>query len=146
MVFFFFTILSWFSRQPVGDQLHQVAKRSPRGRRVGNQSPISRRPAAKPSCDSSAIVMKFGRGEVAERLQCTSMSDRGFTAAAPYMTFRFAYHFSGKKFVPPSPLFSAELRHCDQFKDQQSRKILFLFDRRVYTDLVFRTPGWFYGS
>ena len=42
---------------------------------VGNQSPISRRPTAKPSCNSSAIVMKFGRREVAEQLQC--MSDWG---------------------------------------------------------------------
>ena len=91
MFVFFITILSglgrrtigdWsaISRGPVGDQLHQVAKTSPRGRRsVGNQSPIigdrtttSWRPTAKPSCDSSAtsaIVMNFGRGEVAERLQ-----------------------------------------------------------------------------
>ena len=46
---------------------------------VPDQSPTSRRPTAKPSCDSSATsanVMNFGRGEVAERLQC--MSDWGF--------------------------------------------------------------------
>ena len=70
--------LTWSatSRGLVGDQLHQVAKRSPRDRRpVGNQSPISRRPTAKPSCDSSALALNFGRGEVAERLQC--MSDWG---------------------------------------------------------------------
>ena len=69
--------------RPVGDQLHQVAKRSPRGRRpVADQSATSPRSVTdqlqKPSCDSSvtsAIVLNFGRGEVAERLQC--MSDWG---------------------------------------------------------------------
>ena len=82
--------LTWsaIDRRLVGDQLHQVAKRSPRGRRpvadqsatsprlVADQSPTSRRPTAKPSCDSSAtsaIVLNFGRGEVAERLQCMSV-------------------------------------------------------------------------
>ena len=47
--------------------------KSQRGHRsVSNQSPISRRPTAKPSCDSSAIGLNFGRGEVTERLQCMS--------------------------------------------------------------------------
>ena len=58
---------------------HDVADQSPISRRpVPDQSPTSRRPTAKPSCNSSAtsaIVMNFGRGEVAERLQC--MSDLG---------------------------------------------------------------------
>ena len=62
-------------RRPVASSRKEVPTRSPTSRRsVGNQSPISRRPTAKPSCDSSAtsaIVMNFGRGEVAERLQCT---------------------------------------------------------------------------
>ena len=38
-------------------------------------SATSRQPTAKPSCDSSAtsaIVLNFGRGELAERLQCMS--------------------------------------------------------------------------
>ena len=62
---------------------HEVADQSRISRQlVPDQSPTSRRPTAKPSCDSSAtsatsaIVINFGRGEVAERLQC--MSDRGF--------------------------------------------------------------------
>ena len=94
-MFFFFTwlmILSWLGRRLVGDQSptdrrpvassrKEVPTRSPTSRRsVGNQSPISRRPTAKPSCDSSAtsaIVLNFSRGEVAERLQC--MSDLGLT-------------------------------------------------------------------
>ena len=66
-------------RRPVASSRKEVPTRSPTSRRsVGNQSPISRRPTAKPSCDSSAtsaIVLNFGRGEVAERLQC--MSDLG---------------------------------------------------------------------
>ena len=107
MFFSFITVLSWLGRRPIGDwsatsrgpvpdrsatSLHQVAKRSPRGRRpvadqsatsprlVVDQSPTSRRPTAKPCCDSSAtsaIVLNFGRGEVAERLQC--MSGLGLT-------------------------------------------------------------------
>ena len=99
MFFFFITLLSllgrrligdWsaISRGPVHDRSATSCIKSQRGphevadsrRSVGDQSPISRRPTAKPSCDSSAtsaIVMNFGRGEVAERLQC--MSDLGFT-------------------------------------------------------------------
>ena len=74
--------MTWSStgRRPVASSRKEVPTRSPTSRRsVGNQSPISRRPTAKPSCDSSAtsaIVMNFGRGEVAERLQCTRMCDR----------------------------------------------------------------------
>ena len=86
-------------RRPVATSRKEVPTRSPTSRRsVGNlfpisrrpvadQSPTSRRPTAKPSCDSSAtsaIVLNFGRGEVAERLQC--MSDLGFT----YYNFCFA--------------------------------------------------------
>ena len=78
------------SRGPVPDQSatsciksqrgpHEVANQSPIGRQpVPDQSSTSRRTTAKPSYDSSAtssIVMNFGRGEVAEQLQC--MSDRG---------------------------------------------------------------------
>ena len=76
------------SREPRCDQISrsQVFEHAQKpgcdwfGRPVGNQSPTSRRPTAKPSCDSSAtsaIVMNFGRGEVAERLQY--MSDWGFS-------------------------------------------------------------------
>ena len=75
MFFFFITLLSCIKSQRGP---HEVADQSPISRRpVPDQSPTSRRPTAKPSCDSSAIVMNFGRGEVAERLQC--MSDLGFT-------------------------------------------------------------------
>ena len=88
MFFFFITVLSLLGRRPIGDWsttsrgpvpdrsaisciksqrgTHEVADQSPISR---NQSPISRRPTAKPSCDSSAtsaIVLNFGRGEVAE--------------------------------------------------------------------------------
>ena len=102
MFFFFITLLSFLGRRLIGDWSaisrgpvpdrsatsciksqrgpHEVADQSPISRRpVPDQSPTSRRPTAKPSCDSSAtsaIVMNFGRGEVAERLQC--MSDLGF--------------------------------------------------------------------
>ena len=102
MFFFFITLLSLLGRRLIGDWSaisrgpvpdrsatsciksqrgpHEVADQSPISRRpVPDQSPTSRRPTAKPSCDSSAtsaIVMNFGRGEVAERLQC--MSDLGF--------------------------------------------------------------------
>ena len=101
MFFFFITLLSLLGRRLIGDwsaisrgpvpdrsatsciksqrDPHEVADQSPISRRpVPDQSPTSRRPTAKPSCDSSAtsaIVMNFGRGEVAERLQC--MSDLG---------------------------------------------------------------------
>ena len=103
MFFFFITHLSLLCRRLIGDWSaisrgpvpdrsatsciksqrgpHEVADQSPISRRpVPDQSPTSRRPTAKPSCDSSAtsaIVMNFGRGEVAERLQ--RMSDLGFT-------------------------------------------------------------------
>ena len=102
MFFFFITLISLLDRRLIGDWsaisrgpvpdrsatsciksqrgLHEVADQSPISRRpVPDQSPTSRRPTAKPCCDSSAtsaIVMNFGRGEVAERLQC--MSDLGF--------------------------------------------------------------------
>ena len=101
MFFFFILLLSLLGRQPIGDWSaisrgpvpdrsptsciksqrgpHEVADQSPISRQpVPDQSPTSRRPSEKPSCDSSAtsaIVMDFGRGEVAERLQC--MSDWG---------------------------------------------------------------------
>ena len=98
MFFFFITLLSLLGQRLIGDWLaisqgpvpdrsatsciksqrgpHEVADQSPISRRpVPDQSPTSRRPTAKPSCDSSAIVMNFGRGEVAEWLQC--MSDLG---------------------------------------------------------------------
>ena len=103
MFFFFITLLSLLGRRLIGDWSaisrgpvpdrsatsciksqrgpHEVADQSPISRRpVPDQSATSRRPTAKPSCDSSAtsaIVMNFGRGEVAERLQC--MSDLGFS-------------------------------------------------------------------
>ena len=102
MFYFFITLLSLLGRRLIGDWSaisrgpvpdrsatsciksqrgpHKVGDQSPISRRpVPDQSPTSRRPTAKPSCDSSAtsaIVMNFGRGEVAERLQC--MSDLGF--------------------------------------------------------------------
>ena len=107
MFFFFITFLSLLGRRLIGDWSaisrgpvpdrsatsciksqrgpNEVADQSPISRRpVPDQSPTSRRPTAKPSCDSSAtsaIVMNFGRGEVAERLQC--MSDLGFTGSCP---------------------------------------------------------------
>ena len=75
--------LTWSAtrRGLVGDQLQQVAKRSPRGRRsVGNKSPISRRPVADESatncktelrllcdlCDRFAFWSRRGRRAVAE--------------------------------------------------------------------------------
>ena len=102
MFFFFISVLSWLGRRPIGDWSatsrgpvpdrsatsciksqrgpHEVADQSPISRQpVPDWSPTSRRPTAKPSCDfsaTSAIVLNFGRGEVAERLQC--MSDLGF--------------------------------------------------------------------
>ena len=98
MFFFFITLLRWLGRRPIGDWLAtsrglvpdrsqtsciksqrgplEVANKSPISREpVPDQSPTSRRPTAKPSCDSSATsatVMNFGSGEVAERLQCMS--------------------------------------------------------------------------
>ena len=101
MFFFFITLLSLLGRRLIGDWSaisrgpvpdrsatsfiksqrgpHEVADQSATSpRSVADQSPTSRRPTAKPCCDSSAtsaIVMNFGRGEVAERLQC--MSDLG---------------------------------------------------------------------
>ena len=89
MFFFFITLFSLLGRRLIGDWSdtilksqrgpHEVADQLPISRQpVPDQSPTSRRPTAKPSCDSyatSAIVMNFGRGEVAERLQC--MSDWG---------------------------------------------------------------------
>ena len=90
MFFFFITLLSLLGRRLVGDRSATSCIKSQRGpHEVADQSATSRRPTAKPSCDSSAtsatsaIVMNFGRGEVAERLQC--MSDWGFTL--PYLTF-----------------------------------------------------------
>ena len=91
MFSFFITLLSLLGRRLVGDRSptgrrpvassrKEVPMRSPISRQpVPDQSPTSGRPTAKPSCDSFAIVMKFGRGEVAERLQC--MSDWGFNRA-----------------------------------------------------------------
>ena len=102
MFFFFITLLSLLGRRLIGDWSaigrgpvpdrsatcciksqrgpHVVADQSPISRQpVPDQSPTSRRSTAKSSCDSSAtsaIVMNFGRGEVAERLQC--MFDWGF--------------------------------------------------------------------
>ena len=98
MFFIFITLFTWSAtdrrlvgdRSPTGRQLvassrKEVPTRSPISRRpVPDQSPTSRRPTAKPSCDSSAtsaIVMNFGRGEVAERLQC--MSDLGLRRVKP---------------------------------------------------------------
>ena len=63
-------------RWPVASSRKEVPTRLP----VPDQSSTSLRPTAKPSSDSSAtsaIVMNFGRGEVAKRLQY--MCDRGFT-------------------------------------------------------------------
>ena len=103
MLFFFNTLLSLLDRRLIGDWSaisrgpvpdrsatsciksqrgpHEVADQSATSpRSVADQSPTSRRPTVKPSCDSSAtsaIVMNFGRGEVAERLQC--MSDWSFS-------------------------------------------------------------------
>ena len=89
-------------RRPVASSRKDIPMRSPTSRRsVGNQSPISRRPVAdqsptsrrptaKPSCDSSAtsaIVLNFGRGEVAERLQC--MSDLGLSNNNNYYLYLF---------------------------------------------------------
>ena len=120
MFFFFITLLSLLGRRLIGDWSaisrgpvpdrsatsciksqrgpHEVADQSPISRRpVPDQSPTSRRPTAKPSCDSSAtsaIVMNFGRGEVAERLQC--MSDLGLTGGggAVFKTFPFSVRYN----------------------------------------------------
>ena len=99
MFFFFITVLSCLGRRLIGDWSATSRRPVPTGRRpvapsrkevptrspisrqpVSDQSPTGRRPTAKPSRDSSAtsaIVLNFGRGEVAERLQC--MSDWGFS-------------------------------------------------------------------
>ena len=78
-------------RRPVASSRKEVPTRSQTSRRsVGNQSPTSRRPTAKPSSDSSAtsgIVLNFGRGEVAERLQC--MSDWGLIQMNNYRVWVF---------------------------------------------------------
>ena len=106
MFFFFITVLSRLSRRLIGERSatslgpvpdrsatsciksqrgpYEVADQSPISRQpVPDQSPTSRRPTAKPSFDSSAtsaIVLNFGRGEVAERLR--RMSDWGLTEDA----------------------------------------------------------------
>ena len=91
------------SRRPVGNQSpisrRPVADRSATSpRSVADQSPTSRRLTAKPSCDSSAtsatsaIVLNFGRGEVAERLQC--MSDRGLMGRRRAFTIKICTHWN----------------------------------------------------
>ena len=122
--------------RPVGDQLHQVAKRSPRGRRpvadqsatsprsVADQSPTSRRPTAKPSCDSSAtsaIDMNFGRGEVAERLQC--MSDWGLSCYL--VRFYSWYYFAVVSAVRFFCCFIMSVLH-DTFHTKYASSIIYL--------------------
>ena len=129
MFFFFITLLSllgrrligdWsaISRGPVPDQSatsciksqrgpHEVADQSATSpRSVADQSPTNRRPNAKPSCDSSAtsaIVMNFGRGEVAERLQC--MSDLGLKCPRRQQSRNTCMAKISKSYIltPPTP-------------------------------------------
>ena len=91
MFFSFITVLSWLGRRPIGDwsatSQGPVPDRSATSCIKSQRGPHEVAPVAdqsatspwlvadKPSCDSSAIVLNFGREEVAERLQC--MSDLG---------------------------------------------------------------------
>ena len=49
-----------------------------------------------------------------------------------FFFFFFAFHFSGKNFVPPPPLFGAELRHCIYTFQKKLRIILTDFIQCVY--------------
>ena len=123
MFFFFISVLSWLGRRPIGDWSatsrgpvpdrsatsciksqrgpHEVADQSLISRQpVPDKSPTSRRPTAKPSCDSSAtsaIILNFGRGEVAERLQC--MSDLGFRLCYCFTPYQRLWLYNGGPLV-----------------------------------------------
>ena len=115
--------LSWLGRRPVASSRKEVPNELADQSLISRQPvPISRRPTAKPSCDSSAtsaIVLNFGRGEVAEQLQC--MSDWGLMYCLESRFKAELYDLISITLVKnmywnPSPSFSVLFSACQIFR------------------------------